>query len=115
MQIDIEALSFDFSKTSNLSGVYFLANCLGYNTINIQLSWSGLNGVDAFVKYAQKNDVSVLNWDTTTIKKVITLTTTADSEMISVDNFNSKLIALYINRGSVTTGVLKVRILTNEK
>ena len=61
MNIDSEFLNFDFSKNVNLSGYYFLANCQGYTKINIQLSWSGLNGVDAFVKYAQKNDVNVLN------------------------------------------------------
>ncbi len=109
MIFDKEILVFDFSKISNVTGFYYLADLSSYTIVNIQCTWSNINATDGYAKYCEKNNISVVTWNES-YNKLITLDIVNDSRMITVENFTSKIVGLFIEKGSITNGILKVHI-----
>ena len=103
----LSVLTFDYSLASLVSGFYLLYDMTGYTNIDIQCSWTNINGTDSYFKYCEKNAAS-LNWDEK--GQAIAVTTSDDSREINITGFKSKFVGVFIEKGSVSSGKLVIYI-----
>ena len=82
-------------------------------SISIQCSWTGLNAADAFVMQEMREERQ-LNWIPIEALKW-TMTQPIDSCLLINNGFVCKYAGLKINKGSCTTGILTVAIISSTK
>jgi len=109
-----EILNFDFSKMKNVSGYYYLGDYEQFNFIDMQCQFSDLDASDCHVYFVEKPDVNAVQWNFVPTLDHIIPSGSCSREMINAD-FGSKIVGIYINKGTVKCGILKIWIIVKNQ
>lgn len=74
---------------------------------SIQVSWSGLDGIDAAIMFEVSNDE--IGWNAYRVDDAFELNSASDTQIFEFSLFRSNFLRLVYSHGSVSTGQIVMR------